>query len=87
MARSRPTNIAIVDHTRAKTNVLVYLDPHNRQFHVLQDDELLCSLDIKGLHGSGPMDFQYYVAQMIQETRSIEIHRWLTWYRPDDIPF
>lgn len=75
-----------VSYDRAKTNVLVYLDAENKQFHVLQDNTLLRSLDIKGLHGKGPMDFQDYVAQMKAEARSIEMHRWLTWFRPGEIP-
>lgn len=76
-----------VDHTRAKTNVLVYLDAKNRQFQVLQDNELLRSLDIKGLHGPELMAFQDYLAVMKKEARSIEMHRWMTWFRPgDDIP-
>ena len=76
-----------VDHTRAKTNVLVYLDAENRQFHVLQDGALLRTLDMKGLHGPEPMTFQEYIVQMKAEARSIEIHRWFMWHRPSDVPF
>ena len=73
-----------VDRGLAKTNVLVYLDAHRKQFWVIQDDQVIAHLDIKGLLG-GPMDFQAYLKQMQHEARSIEMHRLMTWYRIGDI--
>ncbi len=68
-----------IDRTRAKTDVLIFLEAHHKQFWVIQDDQVIAHLDIQGLHG-GQMDFQSYLRQMKQEARSIEMHRFMTWH-------
>ena len=73
-----------IDHRRAKTDVLIYLDAQQQRFRVIQDDEVIVNLDIKGLHRA-PMDFQSYLVKMKHEARSIEMHRFMTWYRIGDV--
>lgn len=77
-------HIYYVDIKRAKTNVVVYLDAHNKRFHVVQEDTVIAVLDIKGLHHE-PMDFQTYLIQMKQEARSVEMHRLMTWYQVGEV--
>ncbi len=79
-------HVYYIDGSKAKTQVLVYLDAHRKQFHVFQDNTMITSLDIVGLRHK-TMDFQDYLAEMKLEARSIERHRWLTWYRAGEIPW
>ncbi len=64
----------------AKTNVLVYLDAKRKQFNVILDDEVIATLPMQGLQ-NGEMDFQSYLAVALEEARSIEMHRLLSWFR------
>lgn len=70
------------DH--ARQSVLVYVDAHSQTFLVVQGNQVLKQLDIRGLH-YGEMDFQTYLMTMKQEARSIELHRQALWQRMGEI--
>ena len=77
-------HVYYVDAKRAKTNVMVYLDARQKAFYVIQDQQVLATLEIKGLQHES-MDFQSYLWQMKREARSIEIHRLMRWYRRGEV--
>ena len=77
-------HVYYVDAKRAKTNVMVYLDAIHKAFYVIQEQQVLATLEIKGLQHES-MDFQSYLWQMKREARSIEIHRMMSWYRTGEV--
>jgi transposase InsO family protein len=74
-----------VDAQHTKKNVLVYLDAINKQFHVWHGDELLATLNMKGLQPDKGIPFEVYLDHMKQEARSVEMHRLMTWYGIGDV--
>lgn len=73
-----------IDRKLAKTEVLIYLDAPRQQFLVTQEGQVIHSLDIKGLHPE-TLSFQDYLYLIKQEARSIEMHRFMTWYQVGEI--
>jgi len=73
-----------IDRQYAKRSVLVHVDASSGQFRVVADEGVIAVVDMKGLASVDQLPFDDYLRRMKQEARSIEMHRFMTWFTVSD---
>lgn len=73
-----------IDRRYAKRSVLVHIDATSGQFRVIADEGVITVVDMKGLASVNQLPFEDYLGRMKQEARSIEMHRFMTWFTMSD---